>query len=596
MSTHAARLERTRDLRLHAVLLGSRAAPLALAGLSLVLILVTWNTWGNPASDTGYDTLAGIRVAHGQLPYVDFTYYYGPLAPLGLGLASLLGGAGAWPSIGFGLAVALGIVFLTYALAASLAGPRGGFLAGALVAVVAFAPTELSFVNPHTTSATLGVLTALAFLLCVRHAAAASGRGWLIAAGACAGLSALTRYEFAVAVLAAAAVWLALRLRGRLSTWRDVVALAAPAVAIPLAVYGAFLTAVPLHRLVYDNLYPKDFLNSAGNVVLRSRMPWTVSSFASLGAKLVLYGIGVLALLVLARLIDRGGRLRTLLLVLCAVGGSLVIVASIADPEALRHGLEYAYGWIPAGAGAVAIVLVWRHRRPTKDWGARQQTELAVAVSLSVVAATTYNGFFIEAFMPQMAVYVLPLAAVFLVSLHLRELAPNRTARILGAVWLAALLAATAGLVLKDAAAETATVSSVGGSIAVRPADAPAYRAAVSAIERRTRPGEPILLAPQLTWLYALTERSNPLPQLSLLPGVLTTETEQRAAIARLEAAKVRLAVVDVHPFPAYDAGSFGVGYDRTLAQWIARSFTKVAAAPVGDTGARLEIWSRRES
>jgi len=58
----------------------------------------------------------------------------------------------------------------------------------------------------------------------------------------------------------------------------------------------------------------------------------------------------------------------------------------------------------------------------------------------------------------------------------------------------------------------------------------------------------------------------------------------------------VRLAVVDVHPFPAYDAGSFGVGYDRTLAQWIARSFTKVAAAPVGDTGARLEIWSRRES
>jgi len=596
MSTHAARLERSRDVRLHMLLLSSRAAPLALAGLSLVLILVTWNTWGNPASDTGYDTLAGIRVAHGQFPYVDFTYYYGPLAPLGLGLASLLGGAGAWPSIGFGLAVALGIVFATYALAASLAGPRGGFLAGALVAVVAFAPTELSFVNPHTTSATLGVLTALAFLLCVRRAAEASSRRWLLAAGACAGLCALTRYEFAVAVFVAGVVWMALRLRGRLSTWRDLAALSAPAVAIPAVVYGAFLTAVPLHRLVYDNLYPKDFLDAAGNVVLRSRMPWTVSSFASLGSKLVLYGIGVAALLVLARLIDRGGRLRTALLVLCAVGGSLAIVASVVNPDALRHGLEYAYGWIPAGAAVVALVLVWRNRRPTAEWGARHQTELAVAISLTVVAATTYNGFFIEAFAPQMAVYVLPLAAVFLVSLHLRELAPNRTARILGAVWLAALLGATAGLVLKDAAAETATVSSVGGSIATRPADATAYRAAVSAIEQRTQPGDPILLAPQLTWLYALTERSNPLPQLSLLPGVLTTETEQRTAISRLDAANVHLAIVDVHPFPAYDAGSFGVSYDRTLAQWIARSFIKVAVVPVGDSGARLEIWSRRDS
>jgi 4-amino-4-deoxy-L-arabinose transferase-like glycosyltransferase len=596
VSTHAARLERTRDLRLHVLLLGSRAAPLALGGLSLVLILLTWNTWGNPASDTGYDTLAGIRVAHGQLPYVDFPYYYGPLAPLGLGLASLIGGAGAWPSIGFGIVVALAIVFATYALAASLAGPRGGFLAGALVAVVAFAPTELSFVNPHTTSATLGVLAALAFLLCLRHAAEAAGRRWLVAVGACAGISALTRYEFAAAIFVAAAVWLVLRLRGRMSTWRDVGAVAAPAVLIPAAVYGAFLTAVPLHRLVYDNLYPKEFLNAAGNVVLRSRMPWTVSSFASLGSKLVLYALGVLALIVLARLIDRGGRLRTLLLVLCALGGSLAIVAAVADSEALRHGLEYAYGWIPAGAGAVALVLVWRHRRPTPEWGARQQTELAVAISLAVAAATTYNGFFIEAFMPQMAVYVLPLAAVFLVSLHLRELAPNRTARILGAVWLTALLAATAGLVLKDASAQTATVSSVGGSIAALPADAPAYRAAVSAIEHRTRPGEPILLAPQLTWLYALTERSNPLPQLSLLPGVLVTDAEQRAAIARLKAANVRLAVVDVHPFPAYDAGSFGVSYDRTLAQWIARSFRKVAVVPVGDTDARLEIWSRRNS
>jgi hypothetical protein len=596
MSTHAARLERTRDLRLHVLLLSSRAAPLALAGFSVALILLTRNTWGNPGSDTGYDTLAGARVAHGQLPYVDFTYYYGPLAPLALGLASLIGGAGSSPAIGFGLVVALAIVFATYVLATALAGPRGGFLAGALTAAVAFAPTELSFVNPHTTSATLAVLTTLAFLMCLRRYASEPASRWLISAGACAGLSALTRYEFAVAVYAAAVVWLVLRLRGGLSTRRELALFALPAVAIPAAVYGAFLTAISPHRLVFDNLYPSDFLNSAGNVVLRSRMPWTISSFASLGAKLFLYAVGVGALLFAARFVDRGGRTRTLLLGAAALGGLVAIAASVADPEALRHGLEFAYGWIPAGAALAALVLAWRHRRPAGDWTASNQTELALAVALAVVAGSTYNGFFIEAFMPQMAVYVLPLAAVFLVSLHLRVLAPTRTARVLGAVWLAALVAATTGLVLKDASAETATVRSVGGSIGARPLEAPAYRAAVTAIERRTRPGEAILLAPQLTWLYTLTERSNPLPQLSLLPGVLSTTADERAAIRRLEAAKVRLAIVDVHPFPAYGFGSFGSSFDRTLAQWIARSFRKIAVVPVGGTDARLEIWSRRDS
>ena len=35
--------------------------------------------------------------------------------------------------------------------------------------------------------------------------------------------------------------------------------------------------------------------------------------------------------------------------------------------------------------------------------------------------------------------------------------------------------------------------------------------------------GESILLAPQLTWLYPMTERGDPLPELSLLPGTLPT-------------------------------------------------------------------------
>ena len=596
MSTHAATLARERSIRLRLLLVHRAAAPLALALLSLALIAVTWNTWGNPGSDTGYDTLAGVRVAHGELPYVDFTYYYGPLAPFALGLASWLGGAGMWPAIGFGLVVALAIVFATFELGRSLAGPLGGFLAGALAAAVAFSPNELSFVDPHTSSATLAVLLMLCFVLFLRRFASTGGGAWVVAAGVCAGLVWLTRFEYVLAVSVTAVVWLGVRLHARLATRREVALFVAPAVGIPAAVYGAFLTAVSARRLLYENLYPRHFLHATGDVVLRARMPWTISSFVSLGAKLVLYALGVAALLWVARLLDRGGRLRVT--VAGALGLALVIavVASFADPEALRHGLKYAYGWIPAGAAIAAVWALWRAWRGRAASDATSQTELLLVVALAVVAATTYAGFFIEAFKPQMAAYALPLAAPLLVRLHLRRVGRAHSTVLLGALWILLLAAATTGLALKDASADSVTLHGPGGTIAVPRADAAKYRAAIAAIESRTRPGEPIFLAPQLTWLYTLTERSNPLPQLTLLPGVFASAADERAAIRRLDAADVRLAVVDLHPYTAYDTGSFGTSFDRVLAGWLRRDFTPLTTVAGSGAQDKIEVWTRRGS
>ena len=66
-----------------------RVAIGALGLLFVALAVLTWGTWGDLGQDTGYDLVAGTRVAHGELPYVDFVYYYGPLAPFVLGLAAL---------------------------------------------------------------------------------------------------------------------------------------------------------------------------------------------------------------------------------------------------------------------------------------------------------------------------------------------------------------------------------------------------------------------------------------------------------------------------------------------------------------------------
>src|SRR5437016_1264682 len=99
---------------------GSSADFLATGGLLVfvaALIGVTWGTWGDFGRDTGYDLLAGSRLANGELPYRDYVYYYGPLAPALLGLFFAIGTAGIGSAVALGLTLAVGAIFMTYALA-----------------------------------------------------------------------------------------------------------------------------------------------------------------------------------------------------------------------------------------------------------------------------------------------------------------------------------------------------------------------------------------------------------------------------------------------------------------------------------------------
>jgi hypothetical protein len=561
----------------------------ALAGLALlagIAIVATWGAWGDLDNDTGYDFVIGDRFAHGELPYIDSVYYYGPLAPALLGVAARIGGSGIAPFVALGLVVACAIVLATFVLARSAAGTLGGFLAAALVVPVAFGVNQFSYVLPHSSGATLGILTVLGVALALGRYAASEKRHWLAVAGFAAGLSTLTKPEFALAAFAGCALWLALRRHAR-----EVALIAAPALAVPAVVYGAFLTSVSVHRLLFENLNPRDFLSAAGNTMLHARAPFTVSSFLSLGFKLALYGGGVLVLFALARSLRVRPRATTAMIAIAVV---LAVAASLANPEALRHGLLYAWGWIPAGA-AVALLLALRHRRSAE---ASSQAELAALASLVVLAATMYAGFYATSSAPQMAIYALPLAAPFLARLHLVELAGSREARALGALWLAALAVAGTGLVLKDAHAESGTVRGPGGALRETPADAAAYQGALNWIERATKPGEPILVAPQMTWLYTISGRDNPLPEVSLLPGALAGAGRERRALVRLEGAGVRVAVIDRRTYPQYGHTSFGGSFDRGIDAWIREDFRRVAtfAAGADPQAPHLEVWLRRVS
>ena len=569
---------------------------LALAGLALLaalLIALTWGTWGDLNSDTGYDVVAGARVAHGDLPYVDFTYYYGPLAPMLSGLAAWIGGNGFPPAIVLGFLITAALIAATYALARTFVGPFGSLLAAAFTTEVALIPNNYNFVLPHTHSATLGTLLLLLVILCLRRYTAGEAGRWLAAAGALAGMLTLTKPEVTAAGFLAVAVWLAVR-ASRGARWRRELALfAAPAFAIPIAVYGAFLTRVSAHRLFLENLYPRDALKAGGNTLVKARMPLSVGEIATVTGKLALYAVGCALLVVLARRLSGRRRVERLFLIGCAAVVLVAAVATLVQADRLRESFYYLYGWIPAGAAVGLAVLLSRFRRGDEHTE-ESQTAVAALVALVVVAATTYAVFVTHGWRPQMAVYYMPLAAVFLVRLHLVELARSRAAWGLGAMWIVFLVASGTALTLKDAHAESATVHGPGGTLAETPREAALYRSAIGWIERRTKTGDPILVAPILTGLYPLSGREDVMREISLIPSALPTIADQRAAIARLQQANVRLAITDLRTWKGYGQTSFGDSFDRELADWIHRNFKHAATLRISDPNPRArDVWTR---
>jgi hypothetical protein len=306
---------------------------------------------------------------------------------------------------------------------------------------------------------------------------------------------------------------------------------------------------------------------------------------------LVLYGAGAAALVLVSRRFAAARPKVWTSLVLGAAALALLVAA--VNPEAIRSKLQWVFGGVPAAAALAVVVLVYRHVVKRRRLDAREQTLLATVTVLAVVAAKTYSGFFFLAERAQPAVYAAPFVFVALSRLHLVELGRTRTALVAGTAWLGVLALICAGLTVKDARAQSAAVSGRGGTVHVTPAEAPLYRAAVGAIESGTAPGEAMLVAPQLSGLYTLTGRTDPLREISLVPGALAKPADERAAIRAL--ARVRFAITDRHSFGEYGQTRFGASFDRLLATWLRRNFDHAATLrPRGDVDHTLDVWVRR--
>ena len=570
-----------------------RADVLALAGLALGLALLTaltWKKWGNPALDAGAELTTAERIVDGAVPYRDVRYFYGPLGLYSLAGSFELFGVSLATAYAFGLAMTAAIVGAFYALARQWLRPVVAAVCAATTMAIGFSGTAFNFVLPHSNSATVGLLCLLLTLL-------ALCRRRPLLAGLAVGAAGLTRPEFFGAAAMAAAIWLLASSRRR--PWRelleDALRIGLPALFIPTVVLGAFAAIAGFHRLLWENLWPVDFIRVAG---FRSQQDWaplTAASAFSTVARAVVYcglsGAFVWAVVLWRR---RAGfaRLAALLPPLCAVA-AIAILDGAARALGLFDGaramvedetahLILGMTWLPAlaiGAAALTGWSVWRRGDPPlgRSWPDDAALVL-VALLLGLRAYDAFNGE--GSYAPYYAAPLVLIAGI----LHQRIGRRWPEAR---AATTAALAVAAAGLVLYPLAGlysdENTEVRTARGSFVTDDTAAPALQRTLDLIDARTKPGEPILALPSDGGVYFMAARPPATYEVMFLPGLLDSLADERRTIARLRERRVRIIALSSRDFSAFGFRRFGVDYNRLLGSWIRTRSRKVAV--FGDIG-----------
>jgi hypothetical protein len=595
-ATVAARAPTAGRSRSRLLALARSADGVAIAGLSLLIVLlaaISWRKWGTPEIDAGSELAAAAQAARGHMPYDDVRYFYGPLGVYALAGAFKLFGASLATAYALGLLLTTAIGGTFYALARQLLRPLAAALATAVLLAIGFSGTQFNFVLPHTNSATFGLLLLLLELL-------ALARGRPLLAGFAIGFAALTRVEFTAAAAIAAAAWTVgtWRAEGGREALRAAAWMAAPALTIPLVVLGVLAASVGVDRLLWENLWPVDFLRVAGFNAYREWTPFDAASVASSLARGGVYA-ALLAGLIASALKLRGAhglkRLRGLWPLAAALTGIALLGAgwrfagvfegARAAVQEESSQLILGMSWLPLLSLAAALLVAHRfvRRRPAPLSGA-WPLDLALVAAALLLCSRAYDEFTMSSAAPY---YAAP-AVLLLGLLHQRIGERWPAAR---ATAMAALGAVAAGIVLYTTVAlypdKSEVVHTAAGAYVADNRSAATEQQAIDFVRTHTRPGEPVLALPADAGIYFLADRPQPLYENMFLPGLLDTRADERAAIARLERERVRYALLSTRDTSAFDSGRFGSGYDRLLGRYIRSgrllaTFGDPSAAPGG--------------
>ncbi len=548
----------------------------------------TWRGWADALVDYGRELYGAWRLSVGDRLGVDLAWLQGPLSVEWNALLFRLFGA-SYRTLFLSDLVVLALVV---ALLRSLLGRAYGRWAAAvgalvLLAIVGFGQYAVignySFAAPYSHELTHGFLLALAGLWALERAASSRSLAWIVLAGLCVGLSALTKVEvFCAGALACLARGLALLAE---PAWRRrrarflVVALVSTIVPQLASVLGLLpgRTGGEAFRLTFGAfayLSRRDLLDLP---FYRSGMG--LDAPAENVDRMLLWTLGwVLALGFPAWLAQRAHRpaLRT------RAAGTLAFAVSALAWWLVRERIEWRdlARPLPLVALGLAIdALVELVRSPRGTHAAREALRLALAIFAlallaKIVLATRllHYGF------------VLALPAALLSVAVLAESLPRWTearggasASLRGyylgllAVIVAVHLQWTAGWVELDrdglgAGADRMRVSTRG-----RLADQ-----ALEAIRSRSQPGSTLLVLPEGVTLDYLARLASPTRYINFMPPELLLWGEE-AILAALEASPPDLVAIVHKDTSEYGYPRFGRDYGARLFAWVHARYQEVA-------------------
>ncbi len=485
---------------------GGRWLPYALLLLAAGLLYrASFISQGFAATDEGWLQSLGSRIAQGQLPYRDFDYALPPLSIYKeAALIKVFGDAygvlaSRWA---FVLLATLGSVF-TFLIVRRYVDDRLAFWA---TVPTLFMSVILYYFSNYNYDAEVLLLAAIALLVWARP-----GRPLLpLLAGAAAGLALLAKPTYgaflpAVVVAALAAA----RLRGvtvpaGLRQWPLVLVGAG----IPVVVVAVVFTVAGAAR---DYLYQAFFLYRAAH-------PGSLLSLLVQGIPHYLARpAGIVAVLILALLLlpPRWPLLNRLRMPAVIVGLGVVLLLTLALPDRAEPSFLVAAFVVLWGLNLMALVAGIRGGFPSPELP-------LFALALLYLAQITFNGVVLYYVGTYLAV---PVALLYL--MRMKESSPPTPAlRHKAGGWRFGWLARAVGLwlvvgsllvtrmnVYEDAPRTELTSafqSQKLRGITSLPATTQRLDAAVSAVERLSRPGEPVLAFPDFAVVYFLTDRVNP--------------------------------------------------------------------------------------